>query len=160
MVKDRPIILFGGDRSERRQATAMFQQQADAVLVAGDTGSEGMNWQAARVVIHGDLPWSPSTWEQRVGRVYRLGRRAGDVEIVHVIEENGRDEAVLDLFEYDLKLFELAIGEVASLLDYVPDPADRDMEACIESAFRSARVRSSSKNLERARAALDGYHAA
>jgi ATP-dependent helicase HepA len=44
-----------------------------AVLVFGPTGEEGQNLQAAELLIHADLPWSPNRVEQRLGRLDRFG---------------------------------------------------------------------------------------
>jgi len=51
------------------------------VLVCSDAASEGLNLQAASVVINADMPWNPARVEQRIGRVDRLGQ---DEDTVHV----------------------------------------------------------------------------
>jgi ATP-dependent helicase HepA len=43
-------------------------------LVADRSGEEGRNFQAADVIVHFDLPWSPNQLEQRIGRLDRIGR--------------------------------------------------------------------------------------
>lgn len=43
------------------------------VLVATDVLAEGLNLQAARVVISYDIPWNPVRLAQRAGRIDRLG---------------------------------------------------------------------------------------
>ncbi|HEV7837861.1 MAG TPA: C-terminal helicase domain-containing protein, partial [Gemmatimonadaceae bacterium] len=43
------------------------------LLLSTDLLSEGVNLQAAHVVIHLDLPWTAARLEQRTGRVARLG---------------------------------------------------------------------------------------
>ena len=43
--------------------------------MATDAAAEGLNLQArCRFVVHIDLPWSPTTLAQRVGRVDRIGQ--------------------------------------------------------------------------------------
>ena len=157
LTPGRAVTIFGGDRDERRRLSTAFHHTGGAVMLAGDSESEGMNWQTADVVIHADLPWDPCAWEQRVGRVYRLGQRARRIEIVHMIVPGSRDEAVLRLFRDDLGLFELAVGETASLLDHLPDPADRNVKLQIEKAFHHARVHPGVRDSERVHAALDDY---
>lgn len=43
------------------------------LLVTTDVLSEGLNLQAASVVVHLDYPWNPARLDQRVGRVRRIG---------------------------------------------------------------------------------------
>ncbi len=156
----RKVFVFGGDRHARRNVSRAFRDSSGAILIAGDNGTEGMNWQSAEVVVHCDIPWSPSIWEQRVGRVYRLGQRGSHVEIVHLVMPGGRDEAVLSLYEHAMGLFDLAIGEVASLLDYLPDPQDRDVQVRLERAFRDGGIRHSFQGGNGAYNSLTRYRAA
>ncbi|MEM4863298.1 MAG: DUF3883 domain-containing protein [Pyrobaculum sp.] len=44
------------------------------VVVSTDVASEGLNLQAANVIIHYEPPWSPIKIVQRIGRVWRLGQ--------------------------------------------------------------------------------------
>jgi serine/threonine protein kinase len=159
-LTDRKVYLFGGDRNARRNVSRAFRDSTGAILVAGDNGTEGMNWQSAEVVVHCDIPWSPSIWEQRVGRVYRLGQRGSHVEIVHLVMPGSRDEAVLGLYEHAMGLFDLAIGEVASLLDYLPDPQDRDVHVRLERAFKDAGIRHGFQGGNAAYASLGRYRKA
>lgn len=43
------------------------------LLITSDVLSEGVNLQAAGVVVHLDLPWTPARMEQRLGRIARMG---------------------------------------------------------------------------------------
>lgn len=54
------------------------------VLVASDVLSEGVDLHGAAVVIHLDLPWTVARFEQRLGRLRRLGSRHDAVE-AHLI---------------------------------------------------------------------------
>ena len=70
------LIVGGQDPSERRKAISGFTD-ADhlgrRVLVSSAAGGEGINLQAARRLVHFDLPWNPMVLEQRIGRVHRVG---------------------------------------------------------------------------------------
>jgi len=50
-------------------------------LVATDFASEGLDLQDADGVVHYDLPWTPLTLEQRIGRVVRLGSEHGVADV-------------------------------------------------------------------------------
>lgn len=48
---------------------------ATTVLISTDVAAEGLNMQAANIVVIYEVPWSPLKREQRIGRVWRLGQR-------------------------------------------------------------------------------------
>lgn len=135
-LPDRATLVFEGDRRRRQQIGKAFGDTAGGILIAADTGTEGMNWQCAGIVVHADIPWNPCVWEQRIGRVYRLGQRASEIDIVHVAVEGSPDEAVLCLYEQALGLLDLAIGESEAVLDYIANPEERDMQAVLKNCFQ------------------------
>ncbi|MCP4428354.1 MAG: DEAD/DEAH box helicase, partial [Chloroflexi bacterium] len=71
------IVMHGGlNENQRRERFAAFERTQQAVLVATDAISEGINLQhIASQVIHYELPWNPNRLEQRNGRVDRFGQR-------------------------------------------------------------------------------------
>ena len=81
----RVMLLHGGlAEDERRRALAAFLT-GGAVLVATDTASEGLNLHhCCRLVVHFELPWTPSRLHQRAGRVDRIGqtRRVHEIALV------------------------------------------------------------------------------
>jgi len=54
------------------------------VLVCSDAASEGLNLQAANVIINVDMPWNPAKVEQRIGRADRLGQKSNIVNVRNV----------------------------------------------------------------------------
>jgi superfamily II DNA or RNA helicase len=68
--------LHGGQtRAERADAIREFTTGDRSVLLATDAASEGLNLhQRCRLVIHLEVPWTPTRIEQRVGRVDRIGQ--------------------------------------------------------------------------------------
>ncbi len=73
----RPAIIIGNQTDEERIAqVAHFQADGGArFLVSSKAGTEGLNMQRARRLIHLDVPWNPMELEQRIGRVHRFGSR-------------------------------------------------------------------------------------
>ena len=70
------LIVGGQGPSERRKAISGFtgaDHLGRRVLVSSAAGGEGINLQAARRLVHFDLPWNPMVLEQRIGRVHRVG---------------------------------------------------------------------------------------
>lgn len=74
---DAVKTIHGGvRRSERRQITEDFTNNPDCqVLVATDAAGEGLNLQAAHLMVNYDLPWNPNRIEQRFGRIHRIGQQ-------------------------------------------------------------------------------------
>lgn len=62
-------------RYERRRVTQEFTSNPDVqILVATDAAGEGLNLQAANLMVNYDLPWNPNRIEQRFGRIHRIGQ--------------------------------------------------------------------------------------
>ncbi|MER5601661.1 helicase-related protein [Streptomyces sp. NPDC002265] len=73
---DAVKAIHGGvRRAERRQITEEFTRNRDVrILLATDAAGEGLNLQAAHLMINYDLPWNPNRIEQRFGRIHRIGQ--------------------------------------------------------------------------------------
>lgn len=74
---DAVLTIHGGTRREdRRRAREEFTHNPDRrVLLATDAAGEGLNLQAAHLMINYDLPWNPNRLEQRFGRIHRIGQQ-------------------------------------------------------------------------------------
>lgn len=71
------VSIHGGtSRLDRQRIKANFTND-DRVqyLVATDAAGEGLNLQAAYLMVNYDLPWNPNRIEQRFGRIHRIGQR-------------------------------------------------------------------------------------
>ncbi|MEV3901752.1 helicase-related protein [Mycobacterium sp. NPDC050551] len=68
-------IHGGVRRRERRIITEEFTKNRDCqILLATDAAGEGLNLQAAHLMVNYDLPWNPNRIEQRFGRIHRIGQ--------------------------------------------------------------------------------------
>ena len=78
--------LYGGlAAAERADVVHAFTTGTSKVLLATDAASEGLNLQQrCRLVVHLEVPWTPTRIEQRVGRVDRIGQ-ARTVHQVHLV---------------------------------------------------------------------------
>jgi ERCC4-related helicase len=78
--------LHGGlTAAERADVIRAFTSGTSRVLLATDAASEGLNLhQRCRLVVHLEVPWTPTRIEQRVGRVDRIGQ-ARTVHQVHLV---------------------------------------------------------------------------
>ena len=86
----RLTVLHGGMSPQERSMAQREFNSAGTVMLATDAAAEGLNLHhRCRLVIHFELPWSPSRLEQRTGRVDRIGQ----ARIVHEILLVARDTA-------------------------------------------------------------------
>ena len=71
------VTIHGGTpREERLRVREEFTHNPGCrVLLATDAAGEGLNLQAAHLMVNYDLPWNPNRIEQRFGRVHRIGQR-------------------------------------------------------------------------------------
>jgi len=74
---DAVLTIHGGTRREdrRRVREEFTHDPRRLVLLATDAAGEGLNLQAAHLMINYDLPWNPNRLEQRFGRIHRIGQR-------------------------------------------------------------------------------------
>lgn len=71
------VTIHGGlNRRERRNIEEKFKHDKKvSILVATDAAGEGINLQAAHLMINYDLSWNPNRLEQRFGRIHRIGQK-------------------------------------------------------------------------------------
>lgn len=75
--RDEAVVAIHGGvpRYERRRITSEFTTNRDVqILLATDAAGEGLNLQAAHLMVNYDLPWNPNRIEQRFGRIHRIGQ--------------------------------------------------------------------------------------
>jgi ATP-dependent helicase HepA len=106
---------------ERDRQVARFRDpEGPKVLLCTEVGGEGRNFQFAHHLVHYDLPWSPSTVEQRIGRLDRIGQTK-PVEI-HVFDPAGTLAAdVLALLADAVGVFGETVGGLDAVLEEVED---------------------------------------
>ncbi|MCB1255846.1 MAG: DEAD/DEAH box helicase family protein [Microthrixaceae bacterium] len=70
------VSIHGGvRRHDRRAITEEFTKNPECrIMLATDAAGEGLNLQAAHLMVNYDLPWNPNRIEQRFGRIHRIGQ--------------------------------------------------------------------------------------
>jgi superfamily II DNA or RNA helicase len=88
----------GSVPQERRRAEiARFKQDPDCRLfLSTDSGSVGLNLQAASAVINLDLPWNPAKLEQRIARAWRKNQMR-TVDVINLVTEDSIEHTMLHL---------------------------------------------------------------
>ncbi|MFZ5438589.1 MAG: helicase-related protein [Myxococcota bacterium] len=105
--------------AERDRQVARFRDpEGPKVLLSTEVGGEGRNFQFAHHLVNYDLPWSPATMEQRIGRLDRIGQTQS-VDI-HVFEAAGTFSAdVLSVLRDAVGVFGETVGGLDAVLEEV-----------------------------------------
>ncbi len=101
------------DKTELKKA--LFARSI-RIVFCSDAASEGLNLQAARVLINVDVPWTPARLEQRIGRVARLGQIAEEVDIYNVWYPYSIEARMYHRIQKRLEGTNLAIGEFPEIV--------------------------------------------
>jgi len=104
-----------------------FRDNAE-IMIATESGAEGINLQFCSLVINYDLPWNPQRIEQRIGRCHRYGQEHDVVVINFLNERNDVDRRVYELLEYKFKLFDGVFGSSDEVLGSLESGVDFEKE--------------------------------
>ncbi|MEK6974930.1 MAG: helicase-related protein [Candidatus Thermoplasmatota archaeon] len=112
------FVASSGQRTRASKETvrAALEEGLAKVVFCSDAASEGLNLQAARVVINVDVPWNPARLEQRIGRVARLGQRAPQVDVVNLWYPNSVEARMYGRLMARREDYELAVGECPQIV--------------------------------------------
>lgn len=91
-------------------------KERKSVMVATESGAEGLNLQFCNLLINYDLPWNPQRIEQRIGRCHRYGQKHDVVVINFINRKNDADRRVFDILSDKLKLFSGIFGASDEIL--------------------------------------------
>ncbi len=93
-------------QARRRAEIRRFKDDPDCrLLLSSDSGSVGLNLQAANVVINLDLPWNPAKLEQRIARAWRKHQRRA-VSVINLVTEDSIEHRILHLLSQKQDLAE------------------------------------------------------
>lgn len=100
-------FLHGSLEAKKRdEVIGRFQSDNECrIFLSTDTGSTGLNLQAAGIIINLDLPWNPAVLEQRIGRIYRIGQEM-PVQVINLVSKDSIEERMIDRLRFKRSLFE------------------------------------------------------
>ncbi|MDA8345800.1 MAG: SNF2-related protein [Thermaerobacter sp.] len=124
--------LYGGQNRQHRQMELQRFAKQGGVLVATETGGQGLNLQTASVVVNYDLPWNPMRVEQRIGRAHRLGQTR-EVRILNLCARDTVEEHVLRLLHEKIDMFRRVIGDLDVIIRHLE--RERPLEAQLLELF-------------------------
>jgi superfamily II DNA or RNA helicase len=80
----------------RAEINRFKQDPACRLFLSTDSGSVGLNLQAASAVVNVDLPWNPARLEQRIARAWRK-HQSRSVTVVNLVCEDSIEHQILHL---------------------------------------------------------------
>jgi superfamily II DNA/RNA helicase len=96
------------NQAEREAAKENFWGESE-IFISTDSGAEGLNLQCADLLINIDLPWNPSKFIQRWGRIKRAGSEHKKVKVVNLLCVKSIDERVKQIFYSKSSMFEQVV---------------------------------------------------
>ncbi len=126
----------GFGRGKKDWMKDLFANKAQ-ILVATESGGEGINLQFCHHMINFDLPWNPMRLEQRIGRIHRLGQQH-DVQVYHLATNDTIEEYIVHLLYDKIRMFETVVGEVEQILQDEKHPVSRFEKEVFKVAMTSS----------------------
>ena len=132
---------------DRVEAQNTFRTGAQ-IMLATDAAREGINLQFCHRMVNYDLPWTPISLEQRMGRLHRYGQEH-DVVISNMVADGTREGDVMEKLFEKIRLIEKqyptfnVMGQVL---------AGSDLKGLITDAIRGGSVGHMAGMVERAAA--------
>ncbi len=114
--RGEPFALYhGGLRRDEKEAAVRAFAGSCRVMISTEAGGEGRNLQFAHGLVNYDLPWNPMRIEQRIGRLSRVGQTR-EVHVFNLVAPGTVEEALLEVLDAKINMFELVIGEIDMIL--------------------------------------------
>ncbi len=125
MEKNRGTEAISGSKTADMKAAIVDAFRHDrSILIATESGAEGINLQFCSLLINYDLPWNPQRVEQRIGRCHRYGQKI-DVTVINFINrKNQAEERIHQLLEQKFKLFDGVFGSSDEVLGAIESGVD------------------------------------
>lgn len=116
--------VSGSKTADMKAAIVEAFREHKTILIATESGAEGINLQFCSLLMNFDLPWNPQRVEQRIGRCHRYGQ-AIDVLVVNFLNlKNRAEERVFELLDLKFKLFGGVFGASDDVLGAIENGTD------------------------------------
>lgn len=117
-------IITGLKNVDLRSAIVEEFRDRASIMIATESGAEGINLQFCSLVVNYDLPWNPQRIEQRIGRCHRYGQKYDVVVINFLNRKNEADKRVFELLSEKLQLFSGVFGASDEVLGALESGVD------------------------------------
>lgn len=114
----------GSRTADMKAAVVEAFRDRKSILIATESGAEGINLQFCSLVVNFDLPWNPQRVEQRIGRCHRYGQKI-DVTVVNFLNlKNHAEIRVHQLLATKFHLFKGVFGASDEVLGAIERGVD------------------------------------
>lgn len=158
-------FISGGEPEKNRRTIEMFRQEQPQinVIVSTDAGAEGVNLQAANILVNYDLPWNPMIVEQRIGRVQRIGSKFKSVWVANVVHHNSPEERIVVRLMEKLQVISHTVGDIEAVLEATNDSDGKSLErqirqmvvASLQGQDQQAAARMAEESIDRAKRLIE-----
>ena len=135
----RTIRLSGArkdNKATKQRITQALKDRSIQLVFCSSAANEGLNLQAASVMINVDVPWVPSELEQRIGRIARLGQKKATVTVHNLWYPNGIEAEIYRRLISRQKDIGFAIGNFPEQIgDEIKDAVDGKSDFQFEQAL-------------------------
>lgn len=116
--------ISGSKTADMKAAIVEAFKHDKTILIATESGAEGINLQFCSLLINFDLPWNPQRVEQRIGRCHRYGQKI-DVMVINLLNlKNRAEERILELLRNKFQLFDGVFGASDEVLGAIENGTD------------------------------------
>jgi superfamily II DNA or RNA helicase len=125
LEKHRGTDVVSGSKTADMKAAIVDAFRNDrTILIATESGAEGINLQFCSLLINYDLPWNPQRVEQRIGRCHRYGQKI-DVTVINFMNRKNQAEArIVQLLDQKFRLFDGVFGSSDEVLGAIESGVD------------------------------------
>ena len=125
MDRHRGTEAVSGSKTADMKAALVDAFKKDrTILIATESGAEGINLQFCSLLVNYDLPWNPQRVEQRIGRCHRYGQKI-DVTVANFMNRGNQAEArIVQLLETKFRLFDGVFGSSDEVLGAIESGVD------------------------------------
>ena len=150
--KHKGTDAISGSRSADMKAAVVdaFRSDGRTILIATESGAEGINLQFCSLLLNFDLPWNPQRVEQRIGRCHRYGQKI-DVTVVNMFNlRNRAEQRVYQLLDQKFKLFSGVFGASDDVLGAIESGIDfeRKVVEAVQRGRTDVEIEAEFKQLE------------
>ncbi len=116
--------VSGSRSADMKAAIVEAFKTMRSILIATESGAEGINLQFCSLIVNFDLPWNPQRVEQRIGRCHRYGQKI-DVTVVNFLNlKNRAEQRVFELLSEKFRLFKGVFGASDEVLGAIERGVD------------------------------------
>ncbi|HFD87805.1 MAG TPA: DEAD/DEAH box helicase [Gammaproteobacteria bacterium] len=131
-------VITGSKAVDVRSALVDAFREHKQIMIATESGAEGINLQFCSLLVNYDLPWNPQRIEQRIGRCHRYGQKFDVVVINFLNRKNAADQRVFELLSEKFHLFNGVFGASDEVLGALETGVD--FEKRINEIYQSCRT--------------------